>query len=55
MKTAFAAPLAAGVLPTLVNAQAPSPIPAPAAIEWFDTPILLPSKLTDNRIDTARS
>jgi len=27
---------------------------ASAAIEWFDTPILLPSKLADNRIDTAR-
>ena len=26
---------------------------AAAAIEWFDTPILLPSKLADNRIDTA--
>ncbi len=27
---------------------------AVAAIEWFDTPLLLPSKLADNRIDTAR-
>jgi hypothetical protein len=25
-----------------------------AALEWFDTPILLPSKLADNRIDMAR-